>query len=186
MQPISAETVEETWQRVGVMNPDQAPGLIEEMEREQPIILSYLTAGGEELFNQAEREMVVYLGVVVWQIMKQGKPAPEKVRFEDIEKAEENNLKMLEYLGKSTPSGFSQGVESLVTGYNQPEVLRYIVEALFSVDEDDQDETVETSDPEHEEEKVRDDMRGVIFIVLKTIIDCLDQQKVKNGEMGNC
>jgi len=174
MQPISAETVEKTWRRVGVMNPDQAPGLIEDMEKEQPIILSYLTAGGEELFNQAEREMVVYLGVVVYQIMKQGEPPPGEVRFEDIEKAEESNLKMLEFLGKSSPGDFTQGVDSLVAGYNQPEVLRYIVEVLFVEDDDDQDDADDLEDQESGD-GVRDDMRGVIFIVLKTIIDCLDQ-----------
>ncbi|HSV30510.1 MAG TPA: hypothetical protein VLH40_00605 [Atribacteraceae bacterium] len=167
MEPISSEVVEKTWQRIGVMDPQLAHELIGDLENTQPVIMEYLMAGSEELFNQAERELVIYLGIVIWQIMKDGFPPPPQVLFEDIEKAEAANLKMLEYLGSSTPGDFSRTVETVVVNYSQPQILRYVVEALFEFEED---EDVAGSDT-----KIRDDMKGIIFIVLKTIIDCLDR-----------
>lgn len=47
MQPISAEIVEATWQKMATIPPSQAQKLIEQMSRQQPLILAYLMATGE-------------------------------------------------------------------------------------------------------------------------------------------
>ena len=64
--------MEKTWQRIGGMNPEEMPPLINIMKEQQPLILAYLMAVDHDVLNQDERELLLYLGVVVWQIMSQG------------------------------------------------------------------------------------------------------------------
>ncbi len=71
-QWIPSDIMEKTWQRIGGMNPEEMPPLINIMKEQQPLILAYLMAVDHDVLNQDERELLLYLGVVVWQIMSQG------------------------------------------------------------------------------------------------------------------
>lgn len=72
MKPISSDIVEKTWEKMEETPPQKAWEIIEVMRRQQPFVLAYLMAVGGDMFNQAERELLLYLGVVIWQIMSQG------------------------------------------------------------------------------------------------------------------
>jgi len=137
------------------------PKLINLMSREQPFILTYLMAIDNAILNQDERELLFYLGVVVWQIMSQGSTPLPKVTQETLDEVEESNTKMLEYLEGESETSFIETVETIVKNYNQPEVLRYVIEALM-----------EESD---EESLIRDEYKGMMMINLKTVIDCFDK-----------
>lgn len=137
------------------------PKLINLMSKEQPFILTYLMAIDNVILNQDERELLFYLGVVVWQIMSQGSTPLPKVTQETLDEVEESNTKMLEYLEGESETSFIETVETIVKNYNQPEVLRYVIEALM-----------EESD---EESLIRDEYKGIMMINLKTVIDCLDK-----------
>ena len=76
---ISAETVTQVWQDMAQASADEAPHFINEMRVEQPVVLAYLLAVGDALFNQHERELIFYLGMVVWQMMKQSKNMNNKI-----------------------------------------------------------------------------------------------------------
>lgn len=138
-EPISYEIVTETWQRMAETPPEQAQGLIDQMEKEQPIIMVYLLALDEYPFNQTEREIIFYIGVVLWEILKQGQPPLSMVNEESISKVEEENFRFLELLSNDTEADFMSATRSLIDNYGEPEVLRYLVEALME-DEVDLDE----------------------------------------------
>lgn len=161
METISARTVEKTWRRMSTMSPEGFPQIIDKLSSEQPAVLVYLLASGEDLFNLDERELLLYLGVVVWQIMAQGSTELREVTDETLDAVEDANLGMLEYLEDETEADFVETVEKIYTNYNQPEVLRYVVEALWEEEEEDAE--------------IREEMKGMIFLFLKTVIDALDK-----------
>jgi len=161
LDPISPEIVEKIWKRMGGMSPQKVPKMINLMSKEQPFVLAYLMATGGNILNQDERELLLYLGIVVWQIMSQGNmPLPE-ITEQTLDEVEDSNMKMLESLEDESDSTFMAAVEKMINNYNQPEVLRYVVEALME-------------EPE-EECLIRDENKGIIMIFLKTIIDCFDR-----------
>jgi len=161
MNKISAEIVEQTWQSMCTMETEELPKIVEQLTNEQPIILAYLMAVGDDFFNQDERELLLYLGIVIWKIMSQGnKPLPE-VSEEQLDEIEDSNMKMVEYLEDESDNDFITTVATLINNYNQQEVLKYVVEALMEDSEDEYD--------------IRAENTGILMIHLKTIIDCFDR-----------
>jgi hypothetical protein len=161
MDMISAEIVEKTWRRVASLPTHRAPSLIQRMAEEQPLILAYLMAVDNDIFNNDERQLLLYLGVVVWQIMSQGTQPLPAVTEEILDQVEDRNIKMAEYLQReTTEDGFEQAAELIISNYGQPEVLKYVVEALME-------------EPE-EGCVIQDENRGLMFLDLKTVIDCFD------------
>lgn len=159
MQPISAEIVEKTWRKQAQMSPEEIPRLVNRMAKQQPALMAYLMAVDQDILNREEQELQFYLGIAVWQMMEQGDKKLAKVTEKRIEEMEQKNEEMLEYLEKEPE--FEKTVEMIFGDYNQKEVLRYVFEALF--------------EEEDEEENIREGMKGIIGINLKTVIDCLDQ-----------
>jgi hypothetical protein len=161
MEKIPAEIVERTWKEMATMSPLNYPKLINKFSTDQPYILAYLMVVDNEQFNRDERELLLYLGTVVWKIMSRGnKPLPS-VTEKMIVAAEEKNIKMLEYLEGETTTDFYDTTATIIEDYNQPEVLRYVVEALMEDDEEEVD--------------IQEQNIGMMMIYLKTVIDCLDK-----------
>lgn len=160
MESISAQAVEKTWKRVASLSPRGAHKLIQQMTKEQPVVVAYLLAVDHDLFNDDERQLLLYVGVVIWQIMSQGAQPLNVVAETVLDTAEANNVKMAEYLQGETQEGFLQATRTMISNYNQPEVLKYVVEAIM----------------EEPEERciIRDENRGIMLLDLKTVIDCFD------------
>lgn len=165
MQPISAEIVEKTWQKLARMKPAQAIKTVEEAGKKQPGVLAYLMGVGGDDFDEEEREIMLYIGLVVWEIMIQGNPSMREISLEDLEAAEDANFDMLEKLGEESTGDFISMIDTMLSRYNQPEVLKYVVEALM---ENEEGEMVTEIDDDDE------DNRGFMLIYLKTVVDCLD------------
>ncbi len=161
MNPIPSEVVEKTWKKVGSMSPLQGQKIINQMSKQQPVILAYLLAAGGDLLNEDERELLLYLGVVVWQIMLQGNASLPKVTEKTLDKAERKNMKMLERFPGKPFDQMEKGVEEMLRNYNQREVLKYVVEALME-------------EPE-EGCFIREENKGIMMVFLKTVIDCFDR-----------
>ena len=160
MNTISAKIIENTWKKIGSMSPLSATQLINKMSEDQPVIITYLMAVGEDMLNQDEKELLLYLGVVVWKIMSEEKMTLSSVTEETLDTVDDSNMKMLQYLEGETEFDFIETVGTIFKNYNQPEVMRHVVEALM---EDTEDYTI------------RDEMKGVMLIYLKTVIDCFDK-----------
>jgi hypothetical protein len=162
MDILSERIVEETWKEIGGMPLEDAPKFARRFQKSQPFLAVYLLAVGGDELNRDDRELLFYLGMVVWKIMSKGARDLTQISSDSIEKAEERNWDMVDYLrGEDKNFDFFNTVESIMTGYNQKNVLKYAVEALIE------------HDPE--EGNIRDDKKGEMFIYLKTVIDCLDQ-----------
>lgn len=161
MDPISLQVVEETWQKFSDLDPMLASDYVQLLSKEQPIVLAYLMTAGDDFLNQDERELLLYLGIVVWQIMKKGAVPVKRVSEKAIDDHEEKNMKMLEYLEGESDQELIDTVELIIENYNQVEVLKYVVEALMEGIDDEEDD-------------VRYENIGMMMIFLKTVIDCMD------------
>ena len=160
MNSISSEIVEKTWKKVGSMSPLQGQKMITQMSKQQPIVLAYLMTAGDDFLNEDERELLLYLGVVVWQIMCQGDAPLPKATEKALDKVERKNIKMLERFAGKVFDQMEKSVEEMLRNYNQRVVLKYVVEALME-------------EPE-EGCFIRDENKGIMMVFLKTVIDCFD------------
>lgn len=161
MNTVPAEIVEHTWQRMADMSPDEIPALMNKFASEQPAVVAFLLACGEDLLNQEEKELLLYLGVTVWQIMLRNSGALPEVSDEALDAMVDSNFKMLEYLEGESEFDFMDTVATIYSSYNQPEILRYVLEAMFEEDE--------------VSESIREEMKGMVFVYLKTVIDSFDK-----------
>jgi hypothetical protein len=160
---ISAETVTRVWQDMARVSAEEAPRFVNQMQAEQPVIIAYLLALEDSIFNEHEREIIFYLGMVVWQMMKQSKRRLRKVTERKLKQAEEANFDFLEHLSASPEADFESATQAMIATYPEPEVLRYVVEAIMEEEED-----YDPDDP-----PVRDEYRGLAFVHLKTVLDAL-------------
>ena len=162
MKTISSEIVEKTWRKIGKMSVLEIPKMAYRMREEQPVVLAYLLTAGTDILNQDERELLLYLGMVVWQMMSQGSRPLVKITEDVVDEMERSNMKVVEYLKNEPETGFIKVTKEMIENYPQPEVLKYIVEALM----------------EEQEEGcvIRNENKGLMMLYLKTVIDCFDRE----------
>ncbi len=80
---------------------------------------------------------------------------------EELEAAEDANLKFLEEMDAGSEMDFVAGMQKMVASYNQMPLLGAVLEALMQGHE------------EHPE--LAPENLGMVLLDLKTVIDCLDQ-----------
>ena len=163
MSTIPAEIVTQTWQAMSQLAEQDAADLVTKMQEEQPLVLAYLMALNDTPFDQHEKGIIFYLGMVVWQMMKQSPRRLLKVTHKKLDRAENANLENLDLFASDTPADFMSASRFMLERYEEPEVLRYIVEALM-----DEEEYYQSGDV-----PIRDEYRGLAFIHLKIVLDAL-------------
>ena len=89
--------------------------------------------------------------------MKQSDQQLYKVTRKKMEKAEDANIDRLEQLASGTEGELIESAQHLISTHPEPEVLRYVVEAIMEEDE--------------EEPGFRDENKGLAFIHLKILLD---------------
>jgi hypothetical protein len=161
MKPVNAEIVEQTWKRVGGIQPEEAHILIDTMGREQPFLLAYLTAMGKAYLTEDELGLLLHMGLVAWQAMREEGGGLPMVTEEELDAAESRNSRMLEYLEAESETGFYDAAEKVFKSCNQYEIMKYTIEAL-------------TEEPE-EGMIMRDESIGPMFMYLKTVVDAMDR-----------
>lgn len=159
MNRIPAEVVEATCQKVAITPPEKARGLIDQMQREQPYLMTYLLATGEREFSRAEAELLHYWGVVIWQIMRQGIPSPRTISPKVFDKVERDTFKMLKTLGRLSNRDLQRNVELIFQNRNQVEILRVILEEIMAEDD----------------EEIREEYKGMLFLYLHIVVECFDR-----------
>lgn len=155
---ISEETVTQTWQRIAQISPQEAQRYLQQMSREQPAILTYLMALDGDPFNQNEMGYILFITMVVWQAMKESPQGLQSVSIETMKQADAANFAFLEQLLNADDATFEAAVIEMMSEHPEPEVLRYIVEALMGATD---------------EEPFRDEYRGLAFACLKSVLDAL-------------
>ncbi len=156
---VTDALVAEVWQDMAVMSASQIPGLIDQMQDEQPALLAFLLAlEGDEL-PQEEFEVILYLGIAVWQMMKRGHPRLMHVSIKKLEQENEENIQTLKFMEQDTTSDFLSATCEILDSYPEPAVLGYIVEALMETNPEDVELSTATI--------------GIAFLHLKTMLDAL-------------
>jgi len=161
MKTIPIETVEEIWGRIAQASESESQALAQRMQKEQPVIMIYLLAMDEGLFEETERGRLIELGAILWQAMAAAERGKRMITETEVEQAEEANLKWLEELDAGRETDFLAGVRGLLQGYNQMPLLGALLEALMQGHEEA---------PELAPENI-----GMALVYLKTVIDCLDK-----------
>lgn len=191
MNRISREIVEKTWQEAAEMREEEGIKSIEKFAREQPAVLAYLMGVGGDMLIEEDRELLLYLGLVIWKIMSRGDRPLKEIPMEDLETEEEANFKVLEDLASSSQEDMLAFTAKMLSNFNQIEVLRYIVEAIMEdedfgeddfglngdemeLEEDDFDEG--EFDFDEDDLDIEDEAQGLMLIYLKTVINCFDKE----------
>lgn len=164
---ISAETVDQiaTW-LASLEEEEEVEQLIDDIAEAQPFIFAYLMAMGEGDFSEDERELMLFLGIGVYQMLKQGTDAIPTVTEDHLDQQEQTNMQMLEYLADESEAELMQVTQNLLAGYHQPEVLRYVIESIFEADS----------------EELRPANQGIMLIFVKIVIDCLHEAARAHGQ----
>jgi len=78
-----------------------------------------------------------------------------------IEEMEDKNVQMVEYQAEEFEFVQDDIAERLITGYNQRNILMYMLESIMEEPED--------------ERVIQGDNIGIFMLCLKTVIDCFDR-----------
>jgi len=169
MKRISQEIIERTRHRIDSMNPAEAPQIVSLMSQEQPVLLAYLLSAGEEDFNEEEKELLLYAGIMIWQIMKEGAGPLPPVSEGSFLEAENRNTAMLEYLDLEPERDFRKTIRLIFENYNQLEVLKFAIQLVL-----------EEEDPC----PIREDNRGLMIYYLKNVIDSFEIENRRSNSTG--
>jgi len=187
MNRISKEIVEKTWQEAAEMSEKEGIKSIEKFAREQPAILAYLMGAGGDMVIEEDRELMLYLGMVVWKIMSRGDRPLKEITMEELEAEEEVNFKVLEDLTTASAEDMLAFTAKMLSDFNQIEILKYVVETIME-DEDFDEEAPDFGDDDMEYEEddefdfdeddldIEDEAQGLMLIYLKTVINCFDKE----------
>jgi lipoate synthase len=165
MEPIPEAIVEKTWQEVAGFSPDRAKKEIMKIGNSQPELLAFVTESSKEM-SQEVRELAIYMFLVVYRMFKQSHGKIQKISSEEIIECYENNEGLMERL-EGADEKFLDRIASVQTS-RQPHVVNYVVDALM---EDDEGEDTEA---------LTEEQKGFLFLLLKTVIDVLDQKGMKS------
>ena len=162
MKPLSEELVEETWQEFASFTPTQVNKEAKKVAKGQSDLLSFMVEFTEEL-DQEVKELAIYMFFVVNRIFAKGyRKKIKKASPEEIIECYEKNEKLMESL-EGAHDRFYERVASVQVSA-QPYVIKYVVETLFEVPEEE--------DPIF----ISDEDVGFLFLLLKTAIDVLNKK----------
>ena len=133
---------------------------IETFKAEQPVIFSYFFSESAKLLTQAEREFLFYLGIIIWKSIHTNWPHTiPTITEEQLGAAEEINWTLLE---STNSKNFNDRLNPFFEDSPQEDLLAFVEDMLV---------------PEVGNYDLSKEGREPIFVVLKSIIDCL----TKNG-----
>jgi hypothetical protein len=158
MTTIPETIVENTWREVASFASRDAWRAMEKVTKRQPALLAYVMASTRECGEDAQ-ELAVYLFFVVLRMFDQ-LPGHrlKRVSITQVERRAAENEAMLERLGGAHERFLERAAH--VQAESQPHVLRYLTEAILKGE-----------DPEVE---LTEEESGLLFLVLKTVVDLLD------------
>jgi hypothetical protein len=165
MEPIPEEIVEKTWQEVAGFTPDRAKKEMMKIGNTQPELLAFVTESAKEMGREV-RELAIYMFVVVYRMFQLAHGKIKKISSEEIIECYQNNESLMERL-EGSHERFLDRIASLQT-LRQPYVVKYVVDALMEEDEGEEAVTL------------TNEQKGFLYLMLKTVIDVLDQKGMKS------
>lgn len=169
MKKIDFDTIASASERINDMNDAQAEAFSNAFAQAQPAVVNYLITTYHEELSEEQSEYLFYLGCKVWAAVNEAHKQIPVITDEHIDKAEEENEHMLNYLADESEEGLENFAEILLQDYAQNELMEFIIFAISEADEEDEEAE------EADEVELDDETRGIFFIALKTIVDCFDK-----------
>jgi hypothetical protein len=160
MKTISGKIIDRTWKRINDATEDEAQRRLDAMAKKQPFAVAYLLAVEETLMAESERGELILIGLILWEVLSAENPSLRQITMDDLEAAEQANVKFLEDLEAGSEMDHMAGLQNLMATYNQVPLLSAVIEGLMSGNEEE---------PEMAGEGI-----GLALLHLKTVLDCLD------------
>ena len=161
MDTIPQSVVDEVWEEVVTIPEEEGESRFHEAFEEQPAIAAYLLALDEQLLPPDEQGLLIMLGFSVLKVMSRSRFPLREITPEELEETEQANFAFLEQLDEGSEMDLLSASSKLISDYPQGPLLGAVLEALMEGYEEN---------PEEAPENI-----GLLFLHLKTVIDCLDR-----------
>lgn len=125
------------------------------LSERQPMVLAYLLSENFRLLTREEREYLLYIGIIICHSIYSTEPPSHIITQDLLDEKEEANWEKMNNVEKGS---FRDKLDIFFKDYPQEDLLAYLEDSLA---EDDSNNFVTK------------DGKGLMFIGLKTIIDCL-------------
>ncbi len=165
MELIPEEIVEKTWQEVAGFSPIRANKEMVKIGSNQPDLLAFMTELTKEM-DQEVKELGIYIFFVVYRMFQKIQGKIKRIPSEEIIECHEHNENLMGRL-EGAHEKFLDRAASIQMS-KQPYVMKYVVDALM--EEEEGEDAIELTDED----------KGFLFLLLKTVMDVLDQKGVKS------
>lgn len=135
-------------------NPEGYDQAVEALRSKQPVIMAYMFSESFRMLSQEEREFMLYLFIVIWKSMDEVGLGLPLINEAAIEIAEDKNWGVFQEAKGRT---FRDKLDALFENYVQEDLLAFVEDSLEADDE----------------QPLSPVGREVIFVSLKSIVDCL-------------
>jgi hypothetical protein len=159
---ISEEIVDATWRDSASLSPAEARRRFDRLAKLQPALLAYVLGETEEVSPEAA-ELANYLFFVIARMFYAAEPKLRKVTFEAVESIASEVETAVASLAGAHDKFLERAAAALCE--RQPNVFRYLTEAVMEAPEDEDDPLPLTPDDQ-----------GAIFLILATAIKALDER----------
>jgi hypothetical protein len=168
VKPIPEEIVEKTWREVAQFTPAQIKKEISRLAREQGDLLVFVLESTVDM-SRASHELAVYLFFTVFRMFQKvhGKGITP-ISSGQVVACYEANENLMERL-EGAHEKFLDRIAGIQIA-EQPHVMKYVVEALVEAEEEDEDL-----------EELTEEDKGLLFLVLKTVVELLSKVTEKEG-----
>lgn len=174
MKELSFEFIEDNFNAFLDLHEKGQENALHTLGKTNPGIIAYLFDVGNDLLNADEREHLIFSGLIVWWILNVDNNELPKVSADELDTATDANTKVAETLAIEVVQGGTEALDELIETYYQPFLLELVADLTFFYDaEEENPETV------NDEDGIRDEIRPILFIFLKSIIDCLEKNDDK-------
>ena len=166
MEPVSEETVEKTWKEFASLSPERAERETEKISKNQPNLMAFMMEFTQEL-SQEVKELSIFLFNVLYRMFeKSSKTKINKISAEEIINCFEKNEHLIQSL-EGVHEKFLERIAGVQLS-GQPYIMKYVVESLIEAPGDEEPMNLTEEDT------------GYLFLLLKTVVDLLDQM-IRSG-----
>lgn len=169
MNIVPEDIIEGTWERLSELTIDELDQLVLRLSDEQPDLFEYLTSNPEN-FTENDSSFTLFMGLLVWLTLGQSGGELPVLTWEILEEQENANYTKMAELAQLMIDSQEEGLKKIsefYTDHHQPELYGYIAAVLSPDEEEDMEDGDEAL-------AVTDESRPLIFLMLKTVLDCLD------------
>jgi len=132
---------------------------VEAFKTKQPVLMAYLLSESFDVLTIAEKELMLFLSVVIWEANLEVNGPMLEVAESRIGEIDEINW---ELIANAPGKTFRDKLDVFFNNYSQEDLLAFVEDAI-TIDEEEEDTDIE----------VTKEGRQPMFIGLRTLIDCL-------------